>query len=205
MAPLLVWDQAIIDYRISPQIERRALTRKEFVRCRGDGRRIHSAAHKNAHAIGSQPVVYRFIQQFYKTLDVIALTPVPNLIIDRHRPVPPCSQISIRPCQRMSGGKLLDADEESRLRVFVAPPDEEIADGLIIQPVGDIRMKTNAVQSITHDQAIPRHGVIERLYSEMIAGAKQALLSLVPDGESEVADQIIDAIFSPYVIGMKNQ
>src|SRR5262249_41100606 len=129
---LLVGDQTIIDYRVSSQIEWRVVPRQEFVRCRGDGRRIHSAAHKNSNAISPQPVVYRFIQQFDETLDVIALAPVPDLILDRHGPVSPCSQIAIRPDKRMSRGKPLDAGKEGRLRVFVTSQDEEIADGLIV-------------------------------------------------------------------------
>src|SRR5262245_9679757 len=66
-------------------------------------------------------------------------------------------------------------------------------------------MNTNAVQGVADDQAITGSSVIERLYSEMIAGAKQTSLLLIPNGESEVSDQAPDAIGAPGVIGMKNQ
>ena len=47
-------------------------------------------------------------------------------------------------------------------------------------------------------------GIIERLNPEMITGAEEAPLSSVPNGESVIAKQIIDALFLPSVISMKN-
>lgn len=105
----------------------------------------------------------------------------------------------------MSRRKSSDASEEGGLRVFVTLPEEEIANGLFIQPVGNRRVKTNTVQRVADDQAIPGLGVIERLYPEMISTAKQTPPSLVPDGESEVADQVVDAILTPGMIGAENQ
>jgi hypothetical protein len=51
-----------------------------------------------------------------------------------------------------------------------------------------------AVKSI---EFLAEVGVEERLDAQVIAGAEEALLRPVPDGEGEVAQQVLDTILSP--------
>ena len=47
--------------------------------------------------------------------------------------------------------------------------------------------------------------VEERLYSEVIASAEDALPAVIPDCESEVSEKMFDAVVAPFFIGIEDR
>src|SRR5262249_5510435 len=98
-----------------------------------------------------------------------------------------------------------DVGKASRGRLLTDAEQQEIADGQVVQPVRDRRMKSDTIQGVAEDQAVREPRVVERLDPEMVAGTEQAALPPVPDGEGEVTEQILDALLAPNMVGVQEQ
>ena len=48
-------------------------------------------------------------------------------------------------------------------------------------------------------------GVVEGFYAEMIPGAEQPPPASVPDGEGKIAQEMLDALFSPDQVRVQDQ
>ena len=66
-------------------------------------------------------------------------------------------------------------------------------------------MLADAIEGIAEDQRLADVSVEERLDSQVVARAKEALPRPVPDGEGEVAQQMLDAILAPGLVGAQDQ
>src|SRR5581483_4698254 len=84
----------------------------------------------------------------------------------------------------------------------------EISEGQILREVGRIELRVHRAMRENHldlraeQERIGREPVIERLNSQTVAGDKQRALFAVPDGKSEHAAQIVNAVAAVLLVEM---
>jgi hypothetical protein len=105
----------------------------------------------------------------------------------------------------MSAREPLDVGKGGGRRLLVGGEQQKIGDRQVIQPIGNGRVHAHAIQGVAEHQDVVDPGVEERLDPEMVAGAEEALFPGVPDGEREVAEQMIDAALAPDAVGVQDQ
>src|SRR5215207_4916416 len=105
----------------------------------------------------------------------------------------------------MRGRQPVNIDKCARVYLLVLAEHQKIGDGQLIQFPRNGRMEVQAVQLIAKDEGCFLLGVEKGLDAKMIAGAEELSLPAVPNGEGEVAQQMLDAILAPDVIGMQDQ
>lgn len=90
-------------------------------------------------------------------------------------------------------------------RVLVSAEEQEIGDGQVVEPVGNVRMPPDTVQGIAEHQAPARLRIIEGLDAQVVPGGKQPAPGPVPDGKGEIADKVQDTVFPPGLIGVEDE
>src|SRR5947209_11486954 len=101
--------------------------------------------------------------------------------------------------------KALNVLEDSGRRVLVQIVSEEINHRLVIQLMRHIRVQLRAVQRVAEDQRRSCTRVIKWLDTEMISRAEKSSAARIPNGEGEIANQMLDAVFGPDSVGTRNQ
>src|SRR5579872_587209 len=66
-------------------------------------------------------------------------------------------------------------------------------------------MKAQTVQGVAEYERSRQICVVKRFDSEVVTGAEQLLRGGVPDGESEIANQVMEAVFAPRAVGEQDQ
>src|SRR5205085_10985827 len=61
------------------------------------------------------------------------------------------------------------------------------------------------VQGVAENKTVAGAHEEERLDAEMIARAEETPLAFVADRKSEITEQMVDALFSPFQIGVQDQ
>ena len=89
--------------------------------------------------------------------------------------------------------KPLDIGKGSRRLVLVQIEQKKISYRRIVEPVRDRRMQPNAVQGIAENYATTKRSVIKWFDAHVVAGTEEAPLRSVPDSESKIAEQMLDA------------
>jgi hypothetical protein len=67
-----------------------------------------------------------------------------------------------------------------------------------------VRPTTDRESDANANKAVARV-VRERLRAEVVAGEEELLAALVPDGEREVAEQVVDAVLAPGAVRIEEQ
>src|SRR4051794_26473097 len=130
-------------------------------------------------------------------LDVLLRTLEFNLVVDRKSPIPANPKPGFGPNERAGGREPIYVPERGCCWVLVEVKEQEIADGLLIQLIRDVGLIANAVERVADQQDVGHPGVVKRFYPEVVAGAEEVATVLVPDGEREVAEQVVDAGLAP--------
>src|SRR5277367_1524736 len=123
----------------------------------------------------------------------------------RRRPVALDAQSFGADGHRMRRGQAPNVAESGGGSVAVDAKEQKIADRGVVQLVGNFRMLTQTVQRVAEKKALSQLGIIERLYSEMIARAKQQFLARVPYGERKIPAQMLHAFRAPGRIRAQDQ
>jgi hypothetical protein len=98
-----------------------------------------------------------------------------------------------------------DVGEGRRRKIHVAAEEEEVGDRRIVQPVGDGRVAAEDSESVADEERVPPAGVVEGTNAEVVAGAEEELAAAVPDGEGEVAEEVVDALLAPETVGAEEE
>ena len=99
----------------------------------------------------------------------------------------------------------MDIRKRSRRLVLVQIEQKKISYRSIVESVRDRRMQTDAVQGVAEYYAGTKSSIIEGFDAHVIASAEEALSRSVPDSESKIAEQMIDASLSPDQIRTEDQ
>src|SRR5437868_612607 len=105
----------------------------------------------------------------------------------------------------MRGWQPLDLRERRRRGIPIHVEQKKIGYGQIIKLAGNGGVLPDTVQSIAKNDARANVRIKERLDTELVPRAEQSSYSRVPDGEGEVADQMLNAGVAPAFICGKNQ
>ena len=144
-------------------------------------------------------------QQVAEMLDVITLWPVAHRNVGGQRPIAFRRHSGVGNHERVCRRQAADIGKTGGVGFLVAVEQQEIRDGQVVQRVGNIGMLAHAVQRIAEHQRFAHLRVEKRFHAEMIAGTEQLPLRSIPDRKSEIADQAVDAVLAPGVVGVQDQ
>src|SRR5262249_52455554 len=105
----------------------------------------------------------------------------------------------------MRGWKPADVGKRSCRGITIHIEQEEIRDGLIVEPTGNRRVLPDTLQRIAENDARTYPGIEEGLDAELIPRAKEAPPGRIPDRKRKIADQMVHTAFGPNIVGVENQ
>lgn len=174
-------------------------------RKRRDRSGIQPAAQGDHGTIGAQSFLHRGVQQLAKVLLVVSRLLITDFLVRRERPVPLHQQLAATPGQGVRGRKTMDAGKNRGRGVLRGTMQQEISDGELVQTGCGLRLHANAIQRVAEDQPSPRLRIIKGLNAQLVMCAEERLALPVPDRETEVSQQAIEASLPPGSVGAKDQ
>ena len=82
---------------------------------------------------------------------------------------------------------------------------QEISHRQFVQTGRGLWLHANAVQSVAEDQPPLGLGIVKGLNPKLVTRAEQRLALPIPDGETKVSQQVLEASLAPGGVGAKNQ
>src|ERR1051325_9645792 len=113
-------------------------------------------------------------------------------------------KVTGRANQGMGTRQAGNLNESSSIAFVIVPEQEVVTNRDLVQLVRNFRMEAHAVKRIAEDESIVDVSVEEWFDSEMISRAKETALVRVPDCDSVIANQVLDAVFSPGFVSEEN-
>ena len=95
--------------------------------------------------------------------------------------------------------------EKGHFRRNILHVAQMLGDGGVVEGVRHLRVSKHGADIAGEDQALGAEVKVEGRNANLVAGADQFVCGFVPDGESEIAEQMAGAVLAPGLIGGQNQ
>jgi hypothetical protein len=148
----------------------------------------------------SEPVTYCLVQEMIELVDVVVITLEVDGVFNRKSPIAPGFDPVARPGNAMRRGHSFYVCKGCGVWLLVSSKQQEIPYRKFIQSRGDERMLADTIQCVAEDQVLAYLRVKERPNSEVVSGAEEAFPGSIPNGKTEIAQQMLYASFAPYSV-----
>src|SRR5207253_2508995 len=110
-----------------------------------------------------------------------------------------------RPRQDVGGRQPADVTERGGRGIRFMSKEEKVGDGEVIERVRYRRVKTDGFDGAAENEPGADMGVIEWPDAKKIARTEQAASARAPDGEGEIAREMVHALLAPLCEGSQDQ